>query len=90
MATPTHSPSASYCATAAGWSDASATRRAAWVPSQSDKTCQVYVQYTCSANSAVFAARVRRIDDEGESDVLLEAGAIEPGDADGDREGGSA
>jgi hypothetical protein len=28
--------------------------------------------------------------DEGEPDVLLEAGQIEPGDADGDREGGPA
>jgi hypothetical protein len=28
--------------------------------------------------------------DEGEPDVLLEAGRIEPGDADGDREGGPA
>jgi hypothetical protein len=27
---------------------------------------------------------------EGEPDVLLEAGQIEPGDADGDREGGPA
>jgi hypothetical protein len=28
--------------------------------------------------------------DEGETDVLFEAGRIEPGDADGDREGGPA
>jgi hypothetical protein len=28
--------------------------------------------------------------DEGKPDVLLEAGQIEPGDADGDREGGPA
>ena len=34
--------------------------------------------------------RCRDRADEGEPDVLLEAGQIEPGDADGDREGGSA
>jgi len=34
--------------------------------------------------------RCRDRADEGESDVLLEAGWIEPGDADGNREGGPA
>jgi hypothetical protein len=36
------------------------------------------------------ADRCRDRVDEGEPDVLLEAGQIEPGDADGDREGGPA
>ena len=36
------------------------------------------------------ADRCRDRADEGEPDVLLEAGKIEPGDADGDREGGPA
>jgi hypothetical protein len=34
--------------------------------------------------------RCRDRADGGEPDVLLEAGQIEPGDADGDRDGGSA
>jgi hypothetical protein len=38
----------------------------------------------------VDSDRCRDRADEGEPDVLLEAGQIEPDDADGDREGGSA
>ena len=42
------------------------------------------------AADQVDSDRCRDRADEGEPDVLLEAGKIEPGDAEGDREGGSA
>jgi hypothetical protein len=38
----------------------------------------------------VDSDRCRDRADEGEPDILLEVGKIEPGDADGDREGGPA
>ena len=47
---------------------------------------------TCTDGTAdqVDSDRCRDRADEGEPDVLCEAGQIEPGDADGDREGGPA
>jgi len=47
---------------------------------------------TCTDGTAdqVDSDRCRDGADGGEPDVLLEAGKIEPGDADGDREGGPA
>ena len=65
-------------------------RRVDGVLKQNDNPRLVYVQYTCSPNGAVSAIRGERIDDERESDGLLEASEIESGDAGGDREGGSA
>ena len=47
---------------------------------------------TCTYGTAeqVDSDRSRDRTDEGEPDVLCEAGEIEPRDADGDREGGPA
>jgi hypothetical protein len=48
------------------------------------------IERAFKASNQVDSDRCRDRADEGEPDVLLEAGQIEPGDANGDREGGRA
>ena len=59
------------------------------LPSQGDHTTSVTSRPADTADP-VDSDRCRDRADEGEPDVLLEADQTEPGDADGDREGGPA